>query len=109
MFIDNNVVLFLLVISVIQFRGCIESNGVTRQRCKIEVTKPVLCMQIQNNYLPLECISKINKRKNAKQISTIDFSTLHTEILHDKLLDILYKVVDLVFKGGTRDYIVINK
>ena len=64
---------------------------------------------IQNNSLPLECIKKINKRKNAKQISTFDFSTLYTKIPHDKLLDILYKVVDFVFKGGTRDYIIINK
>ena len=30
---------------------------------------------IQNNSLPLECINKINKRKNAKQISTFDVST----------------------------------
>ena len=60
---------------------------------------------IQNNSLPLECIKKINKRKNAKQLSTFDFSTLYTKIPHDKLLDILYKVVDFVFKGGTRDYI----
>ena len=28
---------------------------------------------------------------------------------HDKLLYILYKVVDFVFKGGIRDYIIINK
>ena len=63
---------------------------------------------IQNNSLPLECINKVTK-KNAKQISTFDFSTLYTKIPHDELLDILYKVVDFVFKGGTRDYIVINK
>ena len=63
---------------------------------------------IQNNSLPLECI-KINKRKNAKQISTFNFSTLCTKIPNDKLLDILCKVVDFVFKGGTKDYIVINK
>ena len=61
--------------------------------------------KIQNNSLPLECINKINKRKNAKQISTLDFSTLYTKIPHD----ILYKVVDFVFKGGTRDYIIINR
>ena len=64
---------------------------------------------IQNNCLPLEYIKKINKRKNAKQISTIDFSIPYTKIPHDKLLDILYKVVDFMFKGGTRDYIIINK
>ena len=49
---------------------------------------------IQNNSLSLECINKINRRK---------------KIPHDKLLDILNKVVDFVFKGGTRDYIVVNK
>ena len=64
---------------------------------------------IQNNSLPLEYIKKINKRKNAKQISTFDFSTLYTKTPHDKLLDILYKVVDFVFKGVTRDCIIINK
>ena len=52
---------------------------------------------IQNNYVPLECFSKISKRKNAKQISTFDFFTLYLKIPHDKLLDVLYKVV---FKGG---------
>ena len=41
---------------------------------------------IQNISLPLECINKFNKN-NAKQISTLD----------------------LMFKGGTRDYIIINK
>ena len=34
---------------------------------------------------------------------------LYTKIPYDKLLDVLYKVVDFVFKWGTRDYIVINK
>ena len=49
------------------------------------------------------------QKKNAKQISTFDFSTLYTKIPHDKLLNILYKVVDFVFKGGTGTYIIINK
>ena len=61
---------------------------------------------IQNNFVPLEYI---NKRKNAKQISSFDFSARYTKTPHDNLLDILYKVVDFVCKGGTRDYIVINK
>ena len=63
----------------------------------------------QNNSLLLECNNKINKRKNVKQISAFDFSALYTEIPHDKLLDNLYKVVDCVFKGGNRDYLVISK
>ena len=64
---------------------------------------------IQNNSLPLECINKINKRKNAQQISTFNLSTLYTKIIHNKLLDVLYKVVDFMFKGSTRDYILTNK
>ena len=64
---------------------------------------------IQNNSLRLECISKINKIKNAKQISTFNFSTPFTEIPHDQLLDILHKFVDFVFKGGTKDSIIIKK
>ena len=49
------------------------------------------------------------KKKNAKEISTFNFSILYTKILHDRLLDIFYKVVDFIFKGRTRDYIIINK
>ena len=47
--------------------------------------------------------------KRVKQINTFDFSTLYTEIPHDKLLDVLCKAVDFVFKGGTRDYITVSK
>ena len=61
------------------------------------------------NSLPIECINKITKRKNAIQRSTFDFSTLYEEMPNDKLLNILCKIVDFMFRGGTRDYIVINK
>ena len=50
-----------------------------------------------------------NKRKNSKQISIFDFSTLCTKIPHDKLLGVYYKIVDSVFKGVTRDNIIISK
>ena len=63
---------------------------------------------IQNNHPPLESITKINRRKNAKQVSTFDFSTLYTKIPHDKLLEVLYDTVDFMFKGGTRDIIAVN-
>ena len=43
------------------------------------------------------------QKKNTKQISTFDFSTLYKKISHDKLLDILNKVVDFIFKRSTRD------
>ena len=44
------------------------------------------------------------QKKNAKQISTFDFSTLYAKICHDKSLDILYKTVDFMFKGLHKDY-----
>ena len=37
---------------------------------------------IQNNFHLLECINKINKRKNAKQLNTFDFSTLYTKMMN---------------------------
>ena len=64
---------------------------------------------IQNNSPHLECVCKIDKRKNTRQTSRFDFCTLYTNIPHDKLLDILYKVVDFMFKRGTTDYMIINK
>ena len=33
----------------------------------------------------------------------------YTKLPHDTLLDISYKFLDIVFKGGTRDYITVNK
>ena len=42
-------------------------------------------------------------------MSIFDIYTLDAQIPFDKLLDILYKVVDLVFKRGTTDYMIINK
>ena len=41
-------------------------------------------------------------------MSTCGFSTLYTKIRDGKLLDILYKVVDFVFKQGPRNYIMMN-
>ena len=79
------------------FKSMLQSNSISQKTYYFSGTKTFWV--IQNNSLPLECIKKINKRKNAKQISTFDFSTLYTKISHDKLLDILHKVVDIVFKG----------
>jgi hypothetical protein len=42
-------------------------------------------------------------------VSSFDFSTLYTKIPHDKLIDVLNKVIDFAFKGGTRNKISIHK
>jgi hypothetical protein len=63
----------------------------------------------QNNHKVLESIDKINRRGNAKSISTYDFSSLYTNIPHDKLLMVLNAIVDFAFNGGTREYISVTK
>jgi len=65
---------------------------------------------LQNCEPVLDAISKINKRCNAKSISTFDFSTLYTKLPHDKLLKELCSIIDFVFDhGGKSSYIAIRK
>ena len=64
---------------------------------------------IINNRDPvLRAVSKSQARKSAKCVTSFDFSTLYTKIPHDKLIDVLNKIIDFAFKGGTRGKISIN-
>ena len=63
---------------------------------------------IQNNKPLLDSITKINKRKSARNISNFDFSTLYTMLPHDKLIDILIKLIEFYFKGHTQDKVIVN-
>ena len=63
---------------------------------------------IQNSDPILESIGRINKKKNAKSISTFDFSTLYTKLPHDKLIKELSDLINFVFDGGTSKYIIIS-
>ena len=50
------------------------------------------------NYVPIiDKLSRINERKNARDI---DFSTLYTKLTHDDLIANLNEIVDFAFKGG---------
>ena len=64
---------------------------------------------LQNCNPVLESIDRINKNRNAKSISTFDFSTLYTKIPHDKLIKELSEVIDFVFDAGNCKYIAISK
>ena len=64
---------------------------------------------INNNQPVLESLEKISKTNKAKTISSFDFSTLYTNIPHDKLFDELCKVIDFIFKGGDRKFISVTK
>ena len=57
----------------------------------------------------LQAVKKSYTRRSAKCISSFDFSTLYTTIPHNKLIEVLNKIINFVFKGGTRNYIAINK
>ena len=64
---------------------------------------------IINNRDPvLRAVSKSQARRSAKCVTSFDFSTLYTKIPHDKLIDVLNKIIDFVFKGGTRNKISIH-
>ena len=63
---------------------------------------------IQNADPVLDALSKINAKKSAKRISCFDFSTLYTNIPHNKLLEKLNSLVDFAFKGGNRNNICFN-
>ena len=64
---------------------------------------------LQNSNPVLESLNRINRRKNAKSISTFDFSTLYTKLPHDKLIKELSEVIDFVFDGGNKQHIAISK
>ena len=64
---------------------------------------------IQNRDPVLRAVKKSCVRKSAKCVSSFDFSTLYTKIPHDKLIDVLNKIIDFVFKGGTRNEISVNR
>ena len=63
---------------------------------------------IQNVDPVLAAMNKINGKKSAKRISCFDFSTLYTNIPHEKLLEKLNNLVDFAFKGGNRNNICFN-
>ena len=63
---------------------------------------------VQNRDPVLQAVRKSCERKTAKCISSFDFSTLYTKIPHDKLIDVLNKIIEFCFKGGTRDKISIH-
>ena len=55
---------------------------------------------IENSSPVLEKLTQINEKKNARDISTYDFSTLYTKLQHDDLIGNLHEIVEFAFKGG---------
>ena len=64
---------------------------------------------IQNNSPIIDAMKKLNTRNKARSITTFDFSTLYTKLPHDKLLDVLHKLIDFCFNGGGLKYVTISR
>ena len=64
---------------------------------------------LQNSDPVLSILNHINSKKRAKSISTYDFSALYTKLPHEKLISQLSKVIDLVFKGGDKNFIRVSE
>ena len=64
---------------------------------------------LQNSTPVIDILNKINKKRNAKSISTFDFSTLYTKLPHNKLIKELSAVIDFAFEGGKCKFIEISK
>lgn len=63
---------------------------------------------IQDNKPVLDTMKHVNRYRKARTIETFDFSTLYTKIPHDKLTDVLCKLVDFCFEGGPHEFISTN-
>ena len=64
---------------------------------------------VSNRDPVLNSIRKSSLHKSAKCVSSFDFATLYTTIPHNKLLDVLFNILDFAFKGGTRNRVAISK
>ena len=64
---------------------------------------------VQNNEEILGSIRKLNKGHRAKRVSTFDFSTLYTNIPHNKLIAVLNELIDFCFQGREDKLIAITK
>ena len=64
---------------------------------------------IQDNENVINSIKKLNKRNALRSMVTFDFSTLYTKIPHEKLLEVMNKLVDFCFQGGTHEQLSLAK
>ena len=63
---------------------------------------------VENSTPLLDKIHRTNAKRNAKHISTFDFTTLYTKIPHISLIDILFKIIDFAFSAGRKKYIHVS-
>ena len=64
---------------------------------------------VENNEAVINSLRKVSKSRRAKRISTFDFSTLYTNIPHNKLINVLNELIDFCFKGWENKHIAVTK
>ena len=57
---------------------------------------------VQNSFPIIKKLDKINAKRNAKNISTFDFSTFYTTLPHNLLIEVLNNLIGFVFKSKIR-------
>ena len=60
---------------------------------------------VENSFLILTKLNKINSKKKAKSISTFGFITWCTTIPHNLLIEVLSEVIDFVFNSKPQSFI----
>ena len=60
---------------------------------------------MQSNKHAIKSLRRLNKYGKDGLISTFDFSTLYTNIPHDKLLEVLNSIIDFCFQGTDKKFI----
>ena len=64
---------------------------------------------IENSKPVIDMLERINREGKAKTVATYDFSTLYTNIPHDDLLEKLNEIIDIVFAGGPKEFILVDE
>ena len=64
---------------------------------------------VDNNSDVVATLDKISAKGKARSISTFDFLTIYTKVLHDKLIDVLNQLVDFIFNSSDRVYLSVTK
>ena len=63
---------------------------------------------VQNNKPVTDAMNGLNNQRKATSVSTIDFSTFHTKLPHNKLLMVLNSLIDFCFDGGENKYSTVS-
>ena len=63
---------------------------------------------LQINQPVIDAIKKLNSRNKVLSIGTYDFSTLHTNIPHNKLKNVMRKLINFYFKGEEKQFVAVT-